>query len=88
MIEWQKKVVINYLIVDGTANVTGHLSVGDAGYTQLPNSIAQFTGTSSTYAQVNAQNLDGHGTTDIVLTADTWPRHWLHSRPASVGLAL
>lgn len=38
--------------------------------TPLPNLIAQFTGNSTNYIQVNAQNIDEHGTADYVLTAD------------------
>jgi hypothetical protein len=38
--------------------------------TPLPNLIAQFTGNSTTYVQVNAQNIDEHGSADFVVTAD------------------
>ena len=38
--------------------------------TPLPNLIAQFTGNTNSYVQVNAQNIDEHGTSDYVLTAD------------------
>jgi hypothetical protein len=38
--------------------------------TPLPNLIAQFTGDSDTYVQVNAQNIDPYGSADYVVTAD------------------
>lgn len=38
--------------------------------TPLPNLIAQFTGNTDSYVQVNAQNIDEHGTSDYVLTTD------------------
>ena len=38
--------------------------------TPLPDLIAQFTGNSSHYVQVNAQNIDPNGTADYVITAD------------------
>ena len=38
--------------------------------TPLPNLIAQFTGNTNSYVQINAQNIDEHGTADYVLTAD------------------
>ena len=38
--------------------------------TPLPNLIAQFTGNTDTYVQVNAQNIDPHGSADFVVTSD------------------
>jgi hypothetical protein len=38
--------------------------------TPLPNLIAQFTGNTDSYVQVNAQNIDPHGSADYVATAD------------------
>lgn len=37
----------------------------------FPNVIAQFVSSADPYLQVNVQNLDGNGSTDMVLTADT-----------------
>jgi hypothetical protein len=38
--------------------------------TPLPNLIAQFTGNTDSYVQINAQNIDPHGSADYVATAD------------------
>ena len=38
--------------------------------TQLPNTIAQFTGNTDSYVQVNAQNINPLGSGDYVVTAD------------------
>lgn len=38
--------------------------------TVLPNTIAQFASNSATYVQVNAQNIDEHGSADFVVTSD------------------
>jgi hypothetical protein len=38
--------------------------------TPLPNLIAQFTSNSSTYVQVNSQNINPNGSADFVVTAD------------------
>lgn len=46
------------------------LTVGN-NFTVLPNVIAQFTGQSQNYIQVNMQNLDANGSSDLVITADT-----------------
>lgn len=54
----------------GSANVQGKLTVGVSGYTILPNLIAQFTYTTSSYSQINQQNLNGLGSGDIVVTAE------------------
>jgi hypothetical protein len=39
-------------------------------FTPLPNLIAQFTGNTGTYVQVNAQNINPNGSADYVVTAD------------------
>jgi len=62
--------VTNNLTVPGQANVYNRLAVGTGAYQVLPNLIAQFTGTSDTYSQVNQQNLSANGTGDFVITAD------------------
>lgn len=62
--------VTNNLTVPGQANVYNRLAVGTGSYQVLPNLIAQFTGTSDTYSQVNQQNLSANGTGDFVITAD------------------
>ena len=38
--------------------------------TPLPNLIAQFTGNTDSYVQVNVENIDPHGSGDYVVTAD------------------
>ena len=58
------------LNVPGQANVNQRLSVGTGSYQVLPNLIAQFTGSSDYYSQINQQNLSGKGTGDVVITAD------------------
>jgi len=62
--------VAGSLTVPGQANVFQRLAVGTGSYQILPNLIAQFTGTSDYYSQVNQQNLSDKGTSDFVLTAD------------------
>ena len=56
----------NNLIVN-TALYSG---LATASATPLPNVIAQFTSNSSSYIQVNAQNIDPLGSADYVVTAD------------------
>ena len=56
--------------IEGQANVYQRLSVGTGAYSLLPNLISQFTGVSSTYSQVNQQNINGDGSGDFVVTAD------------------
>jgi hypothetical protein len=58
------------LNVTGQANVIQRMSVGLSGYTILPNLIAQFTGNSDHYSQINQQNLSGNGSGDIVVTTN------------------
>jgi hypothetical protein len=58
------------LIVTGNANVYTRLAVGTGAYQVLPNLIAQFTGTSDEYIQINSQNLNGNGSADFVTTAN------------------
>jgi hypothetical protein len=57
------------LTITGQANVQQRLAVGIGSYTVLPNLIAQFTGFSDTYSQINQQNLSANGSGDIVVTA-------------------
>jgi hypothetical protein len=58
------------LTVTGEANVEVMLHVGTGSYTLLPDLIAQFTGNSPFYSQVNQQNLDANGSADFVVTSD------------------
>ena len=60
-------------------NVTAqHVIVNDKLYvglatqlaTPLPDLLGQFTGNTNSYVQVNAQNIDEHGSADFVITAD------------------
>ena len=46
-----------------------NLTVGTGGIL-LPNLVAQFTGISSGYTQVNEQNINNQGTADYIVTAD------------------
>lgn len=52
------------------ANTEFFAGIATESATLLPNVIAQFTSNSTTYTQVNQQNIDEHGTSDYVLTAD------------------
>jgi hypothetical protein len=59
------------------ANVAGYLTagniaVGTAGYTVLPNIVAQFTSNVNSYGQINMQNINSgtDATTEIVATAN------------------
>ena len=54
----------------GYANVQNTIVVGTGAYTILPNLIAQFTGNTELYSQVNQQNINANGTADFVVTAD------------------
>lgn len=56
----------NYMIVETTL----YSGLATRSHTPLPNLIAQFTGNVASYVQVNAQNIDEHGSSDYVLTAD------------------
>jgi hypothetical protein len=58
------------LTVLGQANVITRLNVGSAGFSILPNTIAQFTDSKPIYTQVNIQNINGQGSSDYVATAD------------------
>jgi len=51
-------------------NRTLYSGLATAAATPLPNLIAQFTGNTDSYVQVNAQNIDPHGSADFVVTAD------------------
>jgi hypothetical protein len=50
----------------------GNISVGTAGFTVLPNIVAQFTSNVNSYGQVNMQNINSgtDATTEIVATAN------------------
>ena len=54
----------------GYANVQNTIVVGTGAYTILPNLVAQFTGNTELYSQVNQQNINANGTADFVVTAD------------------
>lgn len=54
-------IVVNHVLYSGLATEAA---------TPLPNLIAQFTSNSSSYVQVNAQNIDPEGSADYVVTAD------------------
>jgi len=51
-------------------NKTLYSGLATAAATPLPNLIAQFTGNTNSYVQVNAQNIDPNGSADFVVTAD------------------
>lgn len=70
---------VHVLNVSATNNVEAeHVVVRDKLYaglapylsTPLPNLISQFTGNSSSYVQVNIENIDGDGSADYVITSD------------------
>jgi hypothetical protein len=52
--------------------IAGNVSVGNVGYTVLPNIVAQFTSNVNSYGQINAQNINSGtaSTTEIVATAN------------------
>jgi len=52
-----------------TLYANNNLTVGTGGVL-LPNLVAQFTGISSGYTQVNEQNINNQGTADYIVTAD------------------
>jgi hypothetical protein len=52
-----------------TLYANNNLTVGTGGIL-LPNLVAQFTGISSGYTQVNEQNINNQGTADYIVTAD------------------
>jgi hypothetical protein len=56
----------NYIIVETTL----YSGLATRSSTPLPNLIAQFTGNTDSYVQVNAQNIDPQGSADFVVTAD------------------
>jgi hypothetical protein len=51
-------------------NQTLYSGLATAAATPLPNVIAQFTGNTDSYVQVNTQNIDPFGSADFVVTAD------------------
>lgn len=57
---------VNYIIIENTL----YSGLASRSSTPLPNLIAQFTGNVSSYVQVNAQNIDEHGSADYVITGD------------------
>ena len=65
-LETSANVRANNIIV----NQTLYSGLATAAATPLPNLIAQFTGNTDSYVQVNAQNIDPHGSGDYVVTAD------------------
>jgi hypothetical protein len=48
----------------------GALQAGVSGHTITSNTIAQFVGNTSTFAQINFENLNANGSSDYVATAD------------------
>lgn len=52
------------------ANTQFFAGIATYSSTPLPNLIAQFTGNSTTYVQVNAQNISPNGSADYVVTGD------------------
>jgi hypothetical protein len=58
----------NTLLTYDASNTT--LEVGYSGYTPLPNTMYQGTGSSNNYVQNNLQNLNNEGSSDYVITAD------------------
>jgi hypothetical protein len=59
-------VAANYIVVNNTL----YSGLATRSSTPLPNLIAQFTGNTNSYVQVNAQNIDEYGSADFVVTAD------------------
>ena len=59
-------------VLAGNVQIQNQLYTGYAAglSTYLPNLIAQFTGTSSNYVQVNIENINQYGSGDYVVTAD------------------
>jgi hypothetical protein len=55
----------NLIVVDAL-----YSGLATRAFTPLPNLIAQFTGNTGTYVQVNAQNINQNGSADYVVTAD------------------
>lgn len=56
------------------SNVISHtalyVGIADISHTPLANSLGYFTGNSSPYVQVNIENIDPNGSSDLVATAD------------------
>jgi len=65
-LETSANVRANNVIVNNTL----YSGLATASATPLPNLIAQFTGNTNSYVQVNAQNIDPNGSADFVVTAD------------------
>ena len=60
---------LNAFNLGNTLYANNELTVGTGGVL-LPNAVAQFTGISGGYTQVNEQNLHANGTADFIVTAD------------------
>ena len=60
---------LNAFNLGNTLYANNELTVGTGGVL-LPNIVAQFTGISGGYTQVNEQNLNANGTADFIVTAD------------------
>ena len=71
-IDLSNNIVINTSVTTQNVIALDKIYAGIATYssTPLPNLIAQFTGNTDSYVQVNVQNIDEHGSADYVATAD------------------
>ena len=71
-IDLSNNIVINTSVTTQNVIALDKIYAGIASYssTPLPNLLAQFTGNTDSYVQVNAQNIDEHGSADYVATAD------------------
>jgi hypothetical protein len=69
---YQGNIVAANVWTTGNATGSGALTVGPAGYTALPTTIAQFTGNANTYTQLNLQNIStgSDATAEYVATAN------------------
>jgi hypothetical protein len=69
---YQGNIVAANVWTTGNATGSGALTVGPAGYTALPTTIAQFTGNANTYTQLNLQNIStgSDATSEYVATAN------------------
>jgi hypothetical protein len=69
---YQGNIVAANVWTTGNANGVGALTVGPAGYTVLPTTLAQFTGNANTYTQLNLQNISTgtDATAEYVATAN------------------
>ena len=70
---WSSTTGTTYSNTNVAAYLTaGNISIGNVGYTVLPNIVAQFTSNVNSYGQINAQNINSGSasTTEIVATAN------------------